>query len=219
MLLVRIVGRGGLLGLRIAAAIPQYLPEAFCWNCPVAKFSWGEPALAEQLELVAAEFARTVHANGQPWIVIWAAGAGVIGTAQAALETGNAVVANSCSPFWIGTWAAVTERLPGFSFHSSSAGGVFGNCPDQPITEASPCQPISLYGRNKLRQETLIHAWIDAHPGTSCLIGRIANLYGPGQNLAKPQGLISASFPLSDLAAAGTHLRAAGYDPRLSVCR
>jgi UDP-glucose 4-epimerase len=30
-----------------------------------------------------------------------------------------------------------------------------------------------------------------ARTGTAVLIGRIANLYGPGQNLAKPQGLVS----------------------------
>jgi UDP-glucose 4-epimerase len=186
-----IVGRGGLLGSRIAAALAQHLPEALSWNGPVAKFAWGEPAvLAEQLELAAAEFAQTVHANGQPWIVVWAAGAGVIGTAEAALATET----RSCEQLltfldrYLG-WA--TERLPGFLFHSSSAGGVFGNCPDRPITEASPCQPISLYGHNKLRQEALVQTWADAHPGTGCLIGRIANLYGPGQNLSKPQGLIS----------------------------
>jgi UDP-glucose 4-epimerase len=27
--------------------------------------------------------------------------------------------------------------------------------------------------------------------GTACLVGRIANLYGPGQDLTKPQGLVS----------------------------
>ena len=30
-----------------------------------------------------------------------------------------------------------------------------------------------------------------AATGTAVLVGRIANLYGPGQNLAKPQGLVS----------------------------
>jgi UDP-glucose 4-epimerase len=48
----------------------------------------------------------------------------------------------------------------------------------------------SSYGQAKLDGEALVTAW-SHQTGTPSLIGRIANLYGPGQNLAKAQGLIS----------------------------
>src|SRR5439155_18411404 len=54
----------------------------------------------------------------------------------------------------------------------------------------APCH-LSAYGRAKLRQEERLAAWAAARPGVSTLVGRISNLYGPDQNLSKPQGLIA----------------------------
>jgi UDP-glucose 4-epimerase len=51
--------------------------------------------------------------------------------------------------------------------------------------------PISHYGRNKLAQEELVRAWAQDRLGVSTLVARISNLYGPGQRLDKPQGLIT----------------------------
>jgi UDP-glucose 4-epimerase len=59
-----------------------------------------------------------------------------------------------------------------------------------PYDESSPVHPLGAYGQAKLDAETLVADWSHA-TGTPSLIGRIANLYGPGQNLAKAQGLIS----------------------------
>jgi UDP-glucose 4-epimerase len=39
--------------------------------------------------------------------------------------------------------------------------------------------------------EEALRGWIAAFPNVSCLIGRISTLYGPGQDLQKPQGIIS----------------------------
>jgi UDP-glucose 4-epimerase len=50
--------------------------------------------------------------------------------------------------------------------------------------------PLGAYGQAKLDAERLVADWSRA-TGTRAVIGRIANLYGPGQNLAKAQGLIS----------------------------
>ena len=49
---------------------------------------------------------------------------------------------------------------------------------------------ISAYGRAKLRAEAAVDAFA-ARTGVSVLLGRLSNLYGPGQDLTKPQGLIS----------------------------
>ena len=78
----------------------------------------------------------------------------------------------------------------GAVFFASSAGGAYAGSTHPPFDEHSPPSALSPYGRSKLEQEALVRECCDDHriPG---LIGRIANLFGPGQNLSKPQGLIS----------------------------
>ncbi len=78
----------------------------------------------------------------------------------------------------------------GAFFFASSAGGVYAGVGTPPYDESSPVHPLSAYGRAKLDAEALVTAW-SVGSGTSALIGRIGNIYGPGQNLAKAQGLIS----------------------------
>jgi UDP-glucose 4-epimerase len=60
----------------------------------------------------------------------------------------------------------------------------------QTIDEESEVEPITPYGRTKLKQEKLV---IEFAKNTSfkCIIGRAVSVYGPKQNLKKPQGLIS----------------------------
>ncbi len=59
-----------------------------------------------------------------------------------------------------------------------------------PFTEHTEPAPISAYGRAKLRSEEIATAFA-VRTSTALLVGRLANLYGPGQDLDKPQGLIS----------------------------
>jgi hypothetical protein len=68
---------------------------------------------------------------------------------------------------------------------------VYGGSLERPLTEATPPRPISDYGRAKLDQEEALRAWAHARPTVSVLVGRLSNVYGPGQHLDKPQGLIS----------------------------
>ena len=75
-------------------------------------------------------------------------------------------------------------------FLASSAGGVYGGSTGGPFDEHTVPVSISPYGDSKLRQEQQMQRFHVA-TGVSILVGRIANLYGPGQDLAKPQGLIS----------------------------
>ncbi len=79
---------------------------------------------------------------------------------------------------------------PAAAFIASSAGGTYAGSPDEPpYTEESTTVAVSAYGHSKLRIEAAISPMTAA--GTRVCIGRIANLYGPGQNLQKPQGLVS----------------------------
>lgn len=75
-------------------------------------------------------------------------------------------------------------------FLASSVGGAYGGRSDPPFSEKTPPIPASDYGRSKLAAEALLTDWCTA-TGHRGLVGRITNLYGPGQDLAKGQGLIS----------------------------
>ena len=79
----------------------------------------------------------------------------------------------------------------GFFFLASSAGGLYAGCKDSLISEDSIPSPISAYGRSKLVQERMVEDGISAESGILTLTGRLSTLYGPGQNIHKPQGLIS----------------------------
>jgi UDP-glucose 4-epimerase len=59
-----------------------------------------------------------------------------------------------------------------------------------PYTELSPTGALAPYGEAKLAMEASAASFGRA-TGTRVLIGRLSNLYGPGQNLEKPQGLVS----------------------------
>jgi UDP-glucose 4-epimerase len=94
---------------------------------------------------------------------------------------------------WLLQEVAGRPRLAGTGslFLASSAGGVYAGSSDRPpFTEASSTGALVAYGRAKLDMEREVARFADA-TGTACLVGRIANLYGPGQDLTKPQGLVS----------------------------
>jgi UDP-glucose 4-epimerase len=86
--------------------------------------------------------------------------------------------------------AGPQSRGEGALFLASSAGGVYAGSHAAPYDEYSPTAPLSDYGRAKLRAEEAVTQW-SQRTGIPVLVGRIANLYGPGQNLDKPQGLVS----------------------------
>jgi UDP-glucose 4-epimerase len=185
-----VLGKGGLLGSHLARAVKAQLPHTDCWDCVVPQFCWRDSALlSAQFKQAVRAFATTVQRDYGSWMVLWAAGAGVVGSTEEVLqaETRNWGLLLQL----LGQHLGGLENRPGLVFLASSAGGVYGNSPDQPLTETSPCSPVSAYGRYKLEQEQALLAWADAHPHTTCLIGRVSNLYGPGQKLDKPQGLIS----------------------------
>jgi UDP-glucose 4-epimerase len=73
---------------------------------------------------------------------------------------------------------------------ASSAGGVWAGHRGGDITESTPPSPISAYGRLHLAREEALAARA-ARTSLRCAIVRLSNLYGPGQRLDKPQGLVS----------------------------
>ena len=123
-------------------------------------------------------------ASGSSWRVIWAAGAATTATSRDEAFA-------ELQPLG-GLLEGLRSALPrgrGGVFVTSSAGGVYAGSHGPPFSITTAPVPLSAYGELKLAQEALAAEVLgDLVPVT---IGRISNLYGPGQNLEKLQGLIS----------------------------
>ena len=139
---------------------------------------WGDPAAAQRSILDAAD--RVAAASGA-WRLAWCAGAGVIGTSAEALAVEEALFAQVVRGL---------RPVPHTVFLASSVGGAFASSPSSPpFTEHSSAVATAPYGRAKLAMEA-VAAELSAR-GSRLAVARISSLYGPGQNLAKPQGLVS----------------------------
>jgi UDP-glucose 4-epimerase len=188
--LVWVVGEGGLLGSHVRRLLSEELPQCTAWPRPAPPLPWVRPsrlrdALARELQA----FLGAARAGYDAWAILWCAGAGVIQTPAAALEAESLTFEWFLSDLSAHLSGAGTP-MPGFLTLASSAGGVYGKY-SGPLAEDTPCQPLSEYGRQKLRQENALRAWSETRPELRWLVGRFSTLYGPGQNLAKPQGFIS----------------------------
>jgi UDP-glucose 4-epimerase len=175
---VLVVGQG-LLGKGVVRCTPdEDLHHA-------GRIEWDEPARArQQLADLATSFRHSIDG---PWRLAWCAGAGVVGTSDAEFADERSFVEAFLDRLRSESRAGLAE---GAVFFASSAGAVFGAGSSGLITEDSPESPVSAYGESKLAQEELVAQW-SADANVPALIGRISNLYGPGQNLSKPQGFIS----------------------------
>jgi UDP-glucose 4-epimerase len=121
--------------------------------------------------------------DGQ-WAIIWAAGAATVAGSQAQADAELATFRA-----FVGAVAARPPAGHGRFLLASSAGGVYAGATNPPFSAATAPEPLGVYGCLKLAQEdAATHALSDICP---VVVARIANLYGPGQNLAKLQGLVS----------------------------
>jgi UDP-glucose 4-epimerase len=75
-------------------------------------------------------------------------------------------------------------------FIYASSMSVYGDVPDNPISETNPCSPLSFYGVGKLASEHYLRIYKSKGLQPTSL--RIFNVYGPGQNLSNlRQGMVS----------------------------
>lgn len=189
--LIWIVGAGGLLGSHLRTALSRQFPQARFWQPTPAHFSWTQPArLAEELSHAVASFAEAVRYGGDNWVLLWCAGKGALSSPAAALAPERSgweqLLDLLCGPL-----SGALGESQGQVFLASSAGGTYGGSQQELITEETSPQPNSEYGAHKLRMEDALRDWSARHANVSCLIGRISTLYGPGQDLRKPQGIIA----------------------------
>lgn len=71
----------------------------------------------------------------------------------------------------------------------STGGALYGKPAYTPVDERHPLNPISAYGISKMTFEYYLHFYYK-NSGLDYLILRLANVYGPRQNLSQKQGVI-----------------------------
>jgi len=171
-----VIGRG-----LIGAAVARRLGPHRCWS-PSMQITWDDESDRDaRIQAAAGEF---LDAMGDgPWEVVWCAGAGVAGTSEAGLLAEARAVRVLLD-------ALTTDRRSDGTVFLASSSSVYAGSVGAPFHEGSPVAPLSPYGFTKLDQEQAVAAWA-SQTGNRVVIGRIANVYGPGQDLSKPQGLVS----------------------------
>lgn len=176
-----VVGSRGLLG----SALVRRLHAEGQRVIQGPRVRWTTPDAASDL----AEGLRSLvgEAGKGEWFVAWCAGVGVTGTGEEALAEEVSVFRTLVDSI---AALPVEVRGRGRLFVASSAGGVYGGAHGAPFDEESPVAPLGHYGAAKIALEDAARRLFDC-AAVPVLVGRIANLYGPGQSLEKPQGLIS----------------------------
>ena len=182
-MIVWVVGAGGLLGsavVRGARGRGDTVLESS--NVPWSESSGTVNAIRadarQLLELVSSDPSRE-------WGIIWAAGHATTASDERQFDSELATF-RSCLE---AINAELRDTRGGVFALASSAGGVYAGSDTPPFSSKSEPRPLGSYGRLKLQQETAARELLD--PTIRVLIARIANLYGPGQDLSKLQGLIS----------------------------
>ena len=180
-----VIGARGLLGNAIAHAIGARDGWQLLDADPLP---WSDhEALASRVGETTRRLLDAATAEQGDWAIIWAAGAAVTATTPEKLAAELAQLTAILDT----VGATLTpDSAGGTLFYASSAGGLYGGSANPPYTELSEPVPISPYGRFKLQAEGVVDDFARRY-GVSTLVGRIANLYGPGQKLEKMQGLIS----------------------------
>ena len=172
------IGAGGLLGRAVASHAAE---AGGSFTAGPIRWSDSELALAD---LASALPAFSEQSDGRDWSVVWAAGAATV-SSSAEQATRELTVFRG----FLEALAAAHPSGEGRFLLASSAGGVYAGSQNPPFGPSSEPAPVGTYGRLKLDQEL---AATNMLAGTCpVVLARIANLYGPGQNLAKLQGLIS----------------------------
>jgi UDP-glucose 4-epimerase len=126
-----------------------------------------------------------IASSPQPWAIVWAAGAATTATSPEAC-------AGELAAFELYATAIgrpLSRHRGGTFFLTSSAGGVYAGCTGAPFDSSTDPAPIGDYGKLKFGQERFAREQLGDQ--ISVLVGRVANLYGPGQDTGKLQGLIS----------------------------
>ncbi|QSB22732.1 NAD-dependent epimerase/dehydratase family protein [Curtobacterium sp. 24E2] len=171
-----VVGAGGFLGGAVRRSLVASGTDPL-----VARVPWDDQDAAVSALVDAL---RVVRSGPEPWRLLWCAGTGVVATGADVFDAEQRLIARVLD-------ATRDDRSgAGTVFFASSAGAVYAGSATPPFDEQTEPVPLAPYGHAKLAVEGQFREW--AHDtGSRLVVGRISNLYGPGANLRKPQGLVS----------------------------
>lgn len=175
-----VVGAGGLVGRHTVRQLERAGHEVMVTVVP-----WHDAESSASVLVDAVQRFSAARA-GRAWSLAWCAGAGVVATGEEALETEVRVFEHTLAALT----ASVAPGEDGVVFLASSAGGLYAGSDDPPFDERTDPAPLVPYGRAKLAMEAHVRR-LASDTGLRAVIGRLANVYGPGQTLGKPQGLLS----------------------------
>ena len=168
-----VIGSGGLFG--------SALDRASASTFHGSRIPWSNKQRA--LEILQQSLRTFAAQNKGDWCIAWAAGHATTSSTQAAAD-------RELELFTSFVQSLQQERPSGNGVFllTSSAGGVYAGTPDPPFTSTSVPQPLGTYGQLKLAQEEAARQLAPSIPVATV---RVSNLYGPGQDLGKLQGVIS----------------------------
>jgi UDP-glucose 4-epimerase len=173
-----VIGAGGLLG---SACVRNAPSSVRIFGSPPVPWGSVDDRLATLVSSLA-QFHRWRRPD-RPWGIAWAAGAGVIASSPEQLAAEGRTLLDFARE------VAATGGPEGAFLFASSA-SVYGGSRALVADEGTVPVPMNDYARAKLAQEAALQQILDG--STALVIARVSTLYGPGQNAAKPQGLISA---------------------------
>lgn len=171
------IGAGGLIGSAVVRATEHpFTGRSIPWSDADAT----RAALRESLQ----DFTREGQESDAPWAIVWAAGA-------ATVSASDEDARREADLFRAFAQDLASSDLgdDGVIVLVSSAGGIHAGSPRPPFDETTPPAPISPYGRARLAQEEAAAALLGQR--WPVVLARVSNVYGPGQDLSKLQGLIS----------------------------
>jgi UDP-glucose 4-epimerase len=191
-MLVWVVGAGGLLGSSVRRSIEAGKTNAL-FSPRDPHLPWTSPPdLARALrDPLASLLSASAAADHGGWAIIWCAGGAVVASRDSEVSADRA-----SWELFLSTLEAALGRAPaaartGHLLLASSAGGAWAGHSGATISESTPVSPISEYGRGHLAREEALAQLGRRHPELRTAIVRLSNLYGTGQRLDKPQGLVS----------------------------
>jgi UDP-glucose 4-epimerase len=187
IVLACVIGRGGFLGSAVSVAlsrrgIPEFVSgSTLAW--PTRNDAVGIEQFKFSLDIYLRELLATQKC--ERIVVFWCAGRSFPRSNRLDVDLDQ-----SLFELAMGSFFKYLSESQIHIIYSSSAGGIYSTSTNYLIGSDSKVSPRTPYGIMKLAAEQYLQE-VSCQNVITSTIARISNIYGPGQDLAKAQGIIS----------------------------